>query len=220
MIDPIERADVFDNAIEVWLEAACREWSFPISMSEQLLSIQQRLPIGTRESIGQGILEGEVVTEGHRFRLRSLDRKKGPYAWFSRYESVRRPGPNWEYFVQVAEYLRLRSIVPASNRINFEDSLMDITVWDKKHLLLCCEVKERAAQLSSLLEGLERHGAGVDMSLPDRHTDDLRKAKYIVGMKPKYLSLVAIGERLEFAVSYVSEVAFRLIPATIDWADQ
>ena len=51
----------------------------------------------------------------------------------------------------------------------------------------------------------------MDLSAPDRHDDQLRKAKYIVKRKPEYFVGVAIGGRFEYKVIYDQERSFQLI---------
>ena len=136
---------------------------------------------------------GDVV-DGHRFTLEGLDAHKGPYAFFSR-SSSSEPAPNWEYFVQVAEYLRLHAAVKWRGlRVTFEDDLMDLAVYSDDGLQWCVEVKEQAArQLAPLVAGIRQHGQRVDFEVPDRGNDPLRKAKYLVCRRPPYFSAVAIG---------------------------
>ena len=66
----------------------------------------------------------------------------------------------------------------------------------------CIEVKEKADALKPLLDGMRRCGRGIDGDRDDRNDDPLRKAKYLVRRRPPYFSLVAIGCRLDFSVTY------------------
>lgn len=166
--------------------------------------------------IAQGVDDGTLrVVDGHRFTLAGLAPGKGPYAFFSRYADRGEPGPNWEYFVQVAEYIRIRNAVADRFRVDFEDELMDISVRDGEHVVWCIEVKEQAGQLASLLTGIRQHAQSVDDAAPDRGNDPLRKAKYIVRRRPDFFSLVAIGQRLDFHIEYDGERSFTLVPDVV-----
>jgi hypothetical protein len=135
--------------------------------------------------------------------LSGLATGKGPYALFSRSTARSVPAPNWEYFVQAAEFVRLLRVLAGSGlRVDFEDDLMDLSVYDDFTVLWCIEVKEKASQLASLLKGIRAEAAAVDFERPDRHDDALRKCKYLVRHRPQYFSLVAIGQRLDFSVDH------------------
>jgi hypothetical protein len=113
------------------------------------------------------------------------------------------PAPNWEYFVQAAEYGRVARVVePRGLRVDFEDDLMDVAVYEGDRVLWCIEVKEKARDLETLLKGMRRESAHVDLTAPDRHNDPLRKSKYLLRHRPPYFSMVAIGSRMDFSVSY------------------
>jgi hypothetical protein len=158
-----------------------------------------------REAIAVAVDDGTItVVNGHRFSLAGLAPGKGPYAFFSR--SARRvPAPNWEYFVQAAEYGRVaKAVEPRGLRVDFEDDLMDVSVYDSDRALWCIEVKEKARDLEQLLLGIRDVAASVDMTSPDRHNDPLRKSKYLMRHRPPYFSLVSIGRRLDFSVIYDS----------------
>jgi hypothetical protein len=125
---------------------------------------------------------------------------------------------NWEYFVQVAEYLRVREATARHGfTVWFEDALMDVTVRRVSELLWAIEVKEKARQLPVLLEQLREHAVGVDLDAADRGNDPLRKAKYLVKHRPPYFSLVAIGERRDFSVTY-TEGGFHLREDLVPYA--
>jgi hypothetical protein len=169
-----------------------------------------------REAIATAGDDGTItVVDGHRFALAGLASGKGPYAFFSR--SARHvPAPNWEYFVQAAEYGRVaKAVEPRGLRVDFEDDLMDISVYDSDRVLWCIEVKEKTRDLEQLLLGIREVAANVDMASPDRHNDPLRKSKYLMRHRPPYFSLVAIGRRFDFSVIYGSsgfELSDDLIP--------
>lgn len=185
-----------------WAEAACQEWDYPEVDEAWHTAIEQRLPLGLRTLVAEGISQGAVQVDGHRFRPIGLPEAKGPYAFLSRSASER-PAPNWEYFVQLAEFLRIQT--SAGRRglaVGFEESLMDITVRDSSTLLWAIEVKERASQLPALADQLYEHGRHVELDAPDRGNDALRKAKYLVTHRPQYFSLVAIGAGYDFSVAY------------------
>lgn len=62
--------------------------------------------------------------------------------------------------------------------------------------------KGKKRSLDGLLTGIRRYGRAPDWESPDRANDPLRKAKYLARRRPDYFSLVAIGCRFDFSVSY------------------
>lgn len=87
---------------------------------------------------------------------------------------------------------------------------MDIAIYKNEKLVVCCEVKEKASQLGPLLASIKKFESGFDANELDRHNDGLRKAKYIVKTRPQYFALVAIGQAMEFSVTYPSGSSFIL----------
>lgn len=173
----------FENLVQRWGRAACIEWAYPEPPSDWIGMVRRRLPPGLGEAVAAGVESlNIIVVDEHRFTLRGLDAGKGPYAWFSRNRN-QVPAPNWEYFVQVAEFVRLKTeLEPRGYSVQFEDELMDISVYAGAELFVCFEVKERTSQLGPLLKGIKHHGEGVDLTSPDRSNDPLRKAKYLIGV--------------------------------------
>lgn len=200
----------FDTEFRAWAHAACEAWGYEAIDDSWLDAAYERLPRGLRTVLGRGLADGLVETvEGFRFRLPLLPEYKGPYAWLGK-SSTGVPAVHWEYYVQVAEYVRLAS-ADGDRVVSFEDDLMDVTVYEDDQLLLACEVKERSEQVAPLLEGIRRYGAGFDADEPDHGNDPLRKAKYITKARPPYFTLVAIGHRREFSVAYEADGTWRLI---------
>lgn len=194
-----------------WALTACADWGYPEPAEDYFLQTFARLPDGLMRVLGHGLETGLVIPQGRTFTLKKLDANKGPYNWFSRNPSHKRPSPNWEYFVQVAEYVRLFELSERNHLLlTFEDDLMDLALYQGKRLLVCCEVKERSDQLLQLLSGIREHEHEVDYTANDRGNDPLRKAKYIVNRRPEYFYLMSLGSKLEFSVSYPEGMAFRL----------
>jgi hypothetical protein len=192
----------FRSLLVDWAAAACEEWGYPPVDEGWADAVERRLPPGLRALVADGVEQGTVEVVGHRFRPVDLPENKGPYAFLSR-SAAERPALNWEYFVQLAEYLRIRqAAVRHGLTVSFEDALMDVTVRRSAELLWAVEVKEQARQLPVLLDQLREHAPGVDLEAPDRGNDPLRKAKYLSTHRPPYFSLVAIGERRDFSVTY------------------
>ncbi len=196
----------FEKLIHSWGNAACAEWGYPDISAEWMQAVAARLPPGLRVSVAESVECGTVrVVDGHRFTLSGLRPGKGPYAFFSRSDR-REPAPNWEYFVQVAEYRRVaRAVIPQGLQVMFEHGLMDVAVSDDNRVLWCIEVKEKASDLDLLLSGIRNVGVKVDVMGPDRHNDPLRKSKYLIRHRPPYFSLVAIGLRFDFSVHYTAD---------------
>lgn len=199
-----------------WGAAAAEAWGYPPLSPEWLARIEARLPHGVRTAIDRAVADGSLITVGgHQFRLEGLAAGKGPYSFFSRSDRGE-PAPNWEYFVQIAEYHRLRRALRDGDLlVDFEDDLMDISVRQDGDLVWCIEVKEKAADIDRLLAGIESHAGGVADDAPDRGNDPLRKAKYLQRQRPPWFSLVALGHRRDFAVEHPDGGGFRLVPDVV-----
>jgi hypothetical protein len=207
----------FDSWLREWVGVACDAWHYPEPDEAYYERLRRRVPEGLRALIALGVADGLVVPEGAKFTLRGLP-GKGPYAWFSRRSTPKEPTPNWEYFVQAAEFVRLTRIaVPRGFVVTFEDQLMDLGLYRDGRLIVCCEVKERAGQIHGLVKRMQQYESGVDLSQRDRGNDPLRKAKYLVTRRPEYLALVGIGVRLEYKVAYSEDRGFRLARDVIPW---
>src|SRR4051812_25352209 len=118
-------SDEFRRLILVWGDAASTEWGYAPPSQEWVARIEQRLPPGLRTAIVDAFARGVVVPErGHLFRVAAIGEHKGPYGWFSRSPTTGEPAPNWEYFVQVAEFDRRAAAAQGSSlRVDFEDDL-------------------------------------------------------------------------------------------------
>lgn len=209
----------FDEHLRIWLRAACAKWGCVEPGSAYLTSVNERLPVGLRTLLFRGISDGLILPDGLYFHLKELPHK-GPYQWFSNRNWHGGPHPNWEYFIHVAEYVRLHRIATALNlRLMFEDNAMDLTLYRDNTLLVCIEVKFDADTLESLIKGVQTYESGIDILAPDRGNDHLRKAKYIMKAQPQYFAGVAIGSRREYRVEYPADSnTFRLIRDVIPWA--
>jgi hypothetical protein len=201
----------FDQQLRLWASTACDEWEFPQPTEQFFAGLDERLPGGLLATIGFGLETGIVLPSGCTFKIKGLSQSKGPYNWFSRDNANRRLNPNWEYYIQVAEYVRLwQAFENAGYALTFEDALMDIGVYKDSKLLVCCEIKEKSIQAKKLIAGIKTYEVGIDLASPDRGNDPLRKAKYIVRQRPLFFYLVAIGVRYEFGVSFPEGMAFEL----------
>ena len=202
---------VFESSFREWVRSACKEWGYPSPSVDFYSNVEARLPKGLRAMIGFGLREGIIVASGHTFSLQGLPGNKGPYNWLSRYTDAQTPSPNWEYYVQVAEYVRLNQALHRKvYTITFEDNLMDIGIYREGKLLVFLEVKEKASQVPRLVQGIKRYEKHVDLSKKGRGNDPLQKAKYIVNQKPKYFCVLAIGVRREYRIEYPDDKAFEL----------
>ena len=201
----------FEDIFRTWVQFACNEWEYPFPDDEYFRNALSRLSVGIGDILAHGVASGIVIEKGKQFILAGLPPHKGPYSWFSRSRG-KYPAPNWEYYVQAAEYIRLyeRTRQHADLTLTFEDDLMDLAVYESGTLLVCCEVKEKSSQLMRLIAGIKQHQDFIDYSLPDRGNDPLRKAKYIAKRRPQYFYGVAIGRKVEFSVDYPEGMAFRL----------
>lgn len=210
-------SDELEPHLREWAMAACAAWGYPAPNDAYYARLRSRLPLGLRRLIAHGLIEGLIEPRGLRFTLRDLP-GKGPYAWFSQRPGVPEPATNWEYFVQVAEFVRLHRVAAAFGlQLRFEHGLMDLALYRADELLVYCEVKVRASQAHDLVKKLSEHERLIDGDRPDRGDDTLRKAKYIARHRPAYFACVAIGVRLEYRVDYPSSHAFRLTRDLVPW---
>jgi hypothetical protein len=209
---PTLDADFFAVALTRAAGAAAMSFGYDEPPLADVAAWLSRLPLGTRDRIGHGIRAGliEDIPGTGMFTLSSLGASKGPYAWFSRNRLPRRPSPNWEYFYQVAEFVRIRESVDPSLAVGFEDGLMDVSVRNGTELLWYVEVKAAERQIEPLLTALKRYGATVPVTEPDRGNDPLRKAKYLVRHRPPYLSVVGGERRRHFQVRYEEPATFEI----------
>jgi len=211
----------FDKNFRDWVRSACKDWRCSEPSNEYYAKVYKRLPEGLQTSVGLGLKEGLVISQGRTFTLKGQPPKKGPYNWFSRGErriGKKEPHPNWEYFVQVAEFVRLYHIAKANGMlVNFEDDWIDIALYLNGRLVACYEVKERAGQIQELIKGIKLYQQAVNFTEPDRGNDPLRKAKYIAKRKPEYFCGVAIGARFEYRVSYPEDQALQLTRDVVPW---
>ena len=202
----------FDNYFRDWARAACEEWGYPMPSNRYYAKVYERFPEGLRALLGFGLKSGLIISNGGTFTLKGLPPEKGPYHWFSRNRRPKEPAPNWEYFVQVAEFVRLHTIaITRGLSVTFEEDTMDIALYQDDKLIVYCEVKERVSQIQRLIKGIKVYQSAVDITAPDRGNDPLRKAKCIVKRKPKYFVGVAIGARFEYKAIYPEGRSFQLV---------
>ncbi len=202
----------FNNHFRNWSRATCEEWGYPIPSDRYYAKVYERLPEGLRALLGFGLKSGLIISNDGAFTLKGLPPVKGPYHWFSHDTAAKEPAPNWEYFVHVAEFVRLHTIATAMGLlVTFEDDTMDIALYQDDRLIVYCEVKERLSQIQELIKKIKMYQSAVDLDAPDRGNDPLRKAKCIVKRKPEYFIGVAIGGRFEFKVLYPEERSFQLV---------
>ncbi len=207
----------FDRYFKAWVKAACMDWGYPEPSEEYYTKIYSKLPEGLQTLLSLGCEEGLIVPHGRTFRLKGIPPKK-VYNWFARYSSSKEPMLNWEYFIQVAEFVRLCHVASAKNlKLSFEDHLMDLALYRNDKLIVCCEVKVKGKQIEELIRGIKTYEEGVDFTVADRGNDSLRKAKYIIRRRPEYFYGVAIGTRFEYQVSYPQGKAFELTKDVIPW---
>lgn len=112
----------------------------------------------------------------------------------------------------MAEYIRLYEAFQGRDLIlSFEDELMDIGIYKKRKLWVCCEIKEKSTQAQNLIRGIRKYENSNEFPDSDRGNDPLRKAKYILKLRPEYFYVVSIGRRFEFKVNYPTNSQFELI---------
>lgn len=203
--DPVEP---FMAAFRRWVEAYSIEKKRRPPDQDWFDAVKSRIPPGLMESIVTGLNDGTIgEMGGHEFVPEGAYKPKH-YSWFAGFGPK---GPNvwWEAFIHAAEFSRIRSLASKHPRlrVGFEDHLMDITLYRDQILFACYEVKRARRDADLLISEVRKWGEkGITRDMPDRRDDPLRKAKYLAfpqgGHKPKYFSVVAIGVRREFSVSY------------------
>ena len=213
-------AEVFDRAFRDWVRRTCEAWDYQLPSEDYYFEVYSRLPFGLRATLSGGLKRGLLLDVGQSktgsagFRPKGVMQPKGPYSWFERDSQKKQPRPTWEYYVQVAEYMRLTDLlVPRGCRLTFEDSYTDISLYiEGERPVVCYEVKEQAKDLDDLIRDLRRLEEAIDWDAPDRHDDALRKAKYIVQQRPSFYVYLAIGARREFRVDFPEGKEFQLTP--------
>jgi hypothetical protein len=208
----------FDLLFKQLVERTCIEWGYSFPGEKYYLDVYARLPEGLRRAIFYGLQKGIILDAGSSktgsaaFRPSVTSEEKGPYSWFERDITKKRPRPTWEYYVQVAEFIRLyESLKEKGYGIKFEDELMDIGVYEREILQACCEVKEKSSKAEELIRGIRKFQRSATLPEEDRGNDPLRKAKYISRLKPLYFYVVAIGRRYEYRVEYPEKMQFKLV---------
>jgi len=211
-LEVAKMSNIFNEHFREWVTSACREWSYHEPSEVYYDKVNNRIPDGVRVLLGEGIKEGIILTQGHKFSLKGLAPNKGPYSWFSKYTSVQEPSPNWEYYIQAALYAQLYS-APKSKELKlaFEDDLMDIALYNGSKLMVYVEVKEKASHIQQLISGIKKYQDEVDYISPDRGNDPLRKAKYIITRKPEYFCGYSIGARFDFKIVFSNNVVAHVI---------
>ena len=208
----------FDQFFKKIVKRTCNEWGYELPGNEYYVNVYERLPFGLQEIIASGLSSGLIndvgisKTKSAAFRPVGVPDNKGPYSWFERNNRKKQPQPCWEYFVQIAEYIRLYEAFKAKNvELRFEDDLMDIGIYRNKKLWVCCEIKEKSSQAQNLIRGVKKYQVTSELPESDRGNDPLRKSKYIVKLKPHYFYLVSIGRRFEFRIEYPENMQFQLV---------
>jgi hypothetical protein len=141
-------SEEFDKIFQKLIQRTCEEWEYEFPGPDYFKSVYERLPMGLQEIIAFGLSSGLIMdvglskTRSAGFRPIGVPEYKGPYSWFSRDNTKKQPWVNWEYFVQVSEYIRLFDAFKSKDvEIRFEDDLMDIGMYRKSKLWVCCEIK-------------------------------------------------------------------------------
>jgi hypothetical protein len=208
----------FDRFFKEIVERTCTEWSYEIPQNEYYSNVYNRLPLGLRLTISYGLSAGLVDdvglsdTKSAGFRPKGVPENKGPYSWFEHNNQKKQPQPCWEYYVHLAEFIRLHKIFDKSKNVElkFEDNSMDIGIYKNDKLWICCEVKRKSSKAEELINGIKKLQTVKDPLPSGGGKDHIQKAKYIINFKPEYFYLVSIGRRYEFRVEYPEKMQFQL----------
>ena len=109
----------FERSIIRCANCAADEFGYARPPAEFFDNLKTRLPWGVRACLGIGLESGLLIIDGRTFKLASIGEEKGPYNWFSRQNPRRELMVNWEYFVQVAEFIRMSRAVEAGRSFFF-----------------------------------------------------------------------------------------------------
>jgi hypothetical protein len=217
MID-LANESYFDRTFKELVRRTCKEWDYDLPKEQYYKGVYKRFPLGLRATLGFGFSQkiildaGKSKTGSAAFRPVNVPASKGPYSWFEKDNQSKQPRPNWEYCIQLSEYIRLyEAFKNKGYELTFEDSLMDIGIYLNKTLKVCCEIKEKSSQAERLIKGIKMFEDVKELPGKDRGKDALRKAKYIIKLKPLYFYVVSIGRRFEFRVSYADKRQFELV---------
>jgi hypothetical protein len=215
---PVASGEEFDRFFRKIVKSTCERWGYDLPRDDYYTNVYKRLPLGLRMIIASGLSSGIITdvavskSKSAAFRPVGVPETKGPYSWFERNNQKKQPQPCWEYFIQLAEYIRLYEAFRGKDiKLSFEDNLMDIGIYKNKKLWVCCEIKEKSSQAHDLIRGLRTLQSSRELPDSDRGNDPLRKAKYIVKLKPEYFYLVSIGRRFEFRIEYPQDMRFKLV---------
>lgn len=214
----IASAEEFDGFFRKIVKRTCEQWDYTLPKEDYYTNVYKRLPLGLRMIIASGLSSGIITdvpmskSKSAAFRPAGVLETKGPYSWFERNNQKKQPQPCWEYFMQIAEYIRLSETLRGRGvTLTFEDKLMDIGIYRDNKLWVCCEIKEKSSQASDLIRGLRTFQSSDELPYHDRGNDPLRKAKYIAKLKPGYFYVVSIGRRFEFRIEYPDDMQFKLV---------
>lgn len=208
----------FDRRFRDWVAMACAAWGYDDPHEEYYDKFYSRIPVDCQQQVVEAIEQGVVLEDKFRFRVIDGRGGHGPYAWFSK-DRGNGPGPNWEYFVEVSEFLRAHQWAASHEMVAYFEypGEVDVSLYRADKIMLVCEVKEHVEVLRSLLTKLKRYEPQVNVDEPDRGNDPLRKAKYIVRARPEWFRAVAIGYAEEFRVTYPEGRAFQLERDVFPW---
>ncbi len=194
-----------------------RPEGFDVQPSDLFGLLRERIPEDRLRLIGSGLERGWLSTaddgRGYFIKETAIGSPPQPTVYHA---GGGRVIPWWELYVQLADYVRIRSEVDGRDlTVRMEDRQMDITVWAGEQLLLYVENKVTAETAESLRVKMGRYGeAGFDLADDNRGNDPLRKAMYLFqeGCYPRYFALSAIGYEKLFQVEYLgTDHRFRLV---------
>jgi hypothetical protein len=204
----------FDNIFRMWVDFACKEWDYPNPSEYFFKEAYYRLPEGLRVLIVDSIEKGLIIPEQFRFRLKGQKFKK-LYSWLGK-KPEKSIQVYWEYFIQVAEYVRLYNILDL-NKYNliFETDNMDICIFLDDKLIVYGEAKEKPGDIFKLIEGIEFYGRGISIPHKKRNDDALNKSHNIIKYRPNYFYIFSNELIIEYNLTYPDEKLFELKEETI-----
>lgn len=193
-----------------WVKAHNEAKGYSSVPEELLEQLDRRIPQDLQRQIGAAFRNGWLKTDDRKgcgYVVRSVE-PGGAGVGLNAItgKGAGKSGPWNEFYVQVADYSRLRFAAERRGLVvRLEDKLLDIAVWSGSSLLLFVENKVDAREAIKLVERMQKYGAeGVDLDAPDRGNDPLRKSKYLFAARggPKYFAVSAIGHEAVYRVDY------------------
>lgn len=207
----------FDHHLREWAAAVCTEHDAPPVGADWFEAVHRRLPPGLRVTLGQALADDVITTiDGWGFGLAGVDEQRAPFRWFHWDDSHGVPVPNWKYFVQVAEYARLRAAAYGTElSVAFEDQLsprrvVAIALFERDALVWSLEVCEKVVTAGRLSRAVAEVGETGVPDEPDPGDEAADIAHHLCQNRPPFVSFLGIGGRFDWSTVFHDQRHFEL----------